>query len=85
MTNAQNLIALERQRERIPTSWLITFEGMTNDELAYWASDDAIKPEVRAYCGWELDYRVGAGIEVYMHNTGEGLDAKSELRRRKVR
>ncbi len=79
-----NIIAAEKMRDRIPTSWVVQFEQMTNEELAFWAKDVDLKPEVKAYCGWELDYRVATGLEVYMDNQGKGLEATSELKRRRV-
>lgn len=57
------MIAAERQRERIPTAYLLSFEDLTSDELAFMAQnhDDG---STRAYAGWELEYREAFSIEV---------------------
>lgn len=71
MTNATTqAIAAESQRRRIPSEWLIEFESMTNEELAWFAST-ALKDVTRAYCGWELEYREAFGIDVTMGDNGE--------------
>jgi hypothetical protein len=59
-----SLIAAEKQRDRIPSGYLIQFEGITNAELGSMARDDKIPQQWRVYCGWELDYREAAGIEI---------------------
>jgi hypothetical protein len=70
-------VALSNQRQRIPTGILAGFEAITNQELAFWADDEHLPADLRAYCGWELEYREAFGIEVY-------IDAESgELKRRR--
>lgn len=66
-----NQVAATDLRRRIPDRWLIEFDGMTNDEMA-WFSENADDAEVRAWCGWELEYREAFKIEVYIdHESGE--------------
>jgi hypothetical protein len=64
MTNAQVAIAAENQRRKIPDRWALTFTEITNVELASITTDEKLRPEVRAYALWELEYREAFGIEV---------------------
>jgi hypothetical protein len=94
MTSGTMQIAAERQRERIPSRYLAEFEGMTNSELA-WFADNALDTraeieehgrtrkitgsELRAWFGWELDYREAFNIDVY-------YDAEADaIKRRRTR
>lgn len=65
MSTATQQIAAETQRRRIPDEWLVQFDGMTNEELA-WFAENADHATCRSYCGWELEYRESFGIEVYI-------------------
>ena len=66
MTTGTMQIAAERQRERIPTGYLMQFEEITNAELASMALESGGCPqEWRSYAGWELEYRESFGIDVY--------------------
>lgn len=65
MTSNVEAVAVANLRAKIPTAYAVTFEQMTNNELASMASDDKLKTEIRAYAGWELDYREAMGIEVF--------------------
>ena len=75
MTTNVAMIAAEHQRARIPTQWVIEFDGMTNEELAYFAAH-AGKPDVRAYCGWELEYREAFGFEVYYDGESDAMQRR---------
>ena len=71
-----NQVAATDNRRRIPDRWLMEFDGMTNAEMA-WFSDNADDTEVRAWCGWELEYREAFRVEVY-------IDAKTgDLKRKR--
>lgn len=76
MTSNVEAVAIANQRAKIPTNIAVTFEQMTNDELASMALDDKLKPDTRAYAGWELDYREAMSIEVY-------YDADADLIKRR--
>ena len=65
MTTNMQSVSAESQRRRIPTETLMTFEEITNAELASIAIDDKLKAETRAFAGWELEYREAFSIEVY--------------------
>ena len=79
MTTNMQSVSAESQRRRIPTEMLMTFEEITNAELASIAIDDKLKAETRAFAGWELEYRETFGIEVY-------YDAEADLiKRRRAR
>jgi len=65
MTTNMQSVSAESQRRRIPTEMLMTFDEITNVELASMATDDKLKAETRAFTGWELEYREAFGIEVY--------------------
>lgn len=71
-------VAATNQRQKIPAIWLVEFEGITDDELA-WITANGATAELRAYAGWELEYRESFGIEV-------GYDeASNEIKRRRTR
>ena len=57
-----NQISASQQRQRIPTEWQIVFQEWTNDSLLSLSKDGIAPPSIRAYAGWELDYRVAFGI-----------------------
>lgn len=65
MTSGTLQIAAERQRERIPTRYLVDFDGITNEELASMADHDVLPTDWRVFAGWELEYREAFNIEVY--------------------
>lgn len=71
MTNGAFLVAAEQQRQRIPTRFLLLFEEFTNEELASISRDWKLQnAELRAFAGWELDYREAFGVDVY-YDDGE--------------
>jgi uncharacterized surface anchored protein len=65
VTTNTEAVAIATQRAKIPTKYAITFEQITNAELASMTRDDYLKAEVKAYAGWELDYREAMEITVY--------------------
>lgn len=76
MTSNVEAVAIANQRSKIPTHYAVLFEQVANEELASLSVDDGLKPETRAYAGWELDYREAMGIEVY-------YDAKTDSIKRR--
>lgn len=62
MVSTPGLIAAESQRRRIPERWMVAFTEVTNGELAGMTRDEKLRPEVKAYAIWELEYREAAGI-----------------------
>lgn len=72
-----NEITAARQRERIPTGYLLQFEGLTNAELASMSRDELCPEKWRTFCGWELEYRESTNIEVYYD------DKADQIKRRK--
>lgn len=78
MTTGASQIATEQQRRHIPQRWLLAFTEVTSAELASMTRDQKLRPEVRAYALWELEYREAFGQEVI-------YDADSnEIKRRRV-
>lgn len=66
MTSASmQAVAAENQRRRIPDKVLIRLEEVTNDELA-WLATNGKTTELRSYAGWELEYREAFDIEAYI-------------------
>lgn len=73
MTTGMAQVAAENQRRRIPERWVITFTEVTNSELASMTRDDKLRPEVRAYALWEIEYREAFGIEVFYDEKQDGI------------
>lgn len=73
MTTGMAQVAAENQRRKIPERWSITFTEVTNDELASMTRDDKLRPEVKAYALWEIEYREAFGIEVFYDEKQEGI------------
>ena len=59
-----NQVAATEQRKRVPTEWQIVFQDWTNASLLSLSNDDTAPPNIRAYAGWELDYRIAFDITV---------------------
>ena len=64
MATQNEQIAASQQRQRIPTEWQVEFLTWSNDSLLSLNEDAIVRPEIRAYAGWELDYRIANAIEV---------------------
>lgn len=64
MATQAEQIAASQMRQKIPTHWLIEFNDWTDDSLLSLSRDVAVLPEIRAFAGWELDYRLAFGVEV---------------------
>ena len=58
MTTAASQVAASQMRAKVPTEWLMEFQDWTAEALQSLALDVAVKREIRAYAGWELDYRI---------------------------
>lgn len=78
MTTNTRAIAAERQHARIPTAYLIEFEGITDAELGSMSRDDKCPQEWRTFAAWELEYREASGFEIVYDPDVDGM------RRRKV-
>ena len=55
-------VATAQMRAKIPTEWQIEFGDWSLEALQSLASDVMAKREIRAYAGWELDYRAAFDI-----------------------
>lgn len=84
MTSASAQIAAENQRRRIPDRWLVRFNDLTDGELADLADNAEIRrpqrdrddrettsADLRAWAGWELEYREAFGISVHINGEGK--------------
>ena len=63
MTTGANQVAAAQMRQRIPTEWIVQFQDWTAEALQSLASDAGVRPEMRAYAGWELDYRLAFDVQ----------------------
>ena len=64
MANPALQVATSQQRQMIPRPWLLEFDDWYNSGLAS-LRDDLLAPRnVRAYAGWELEYRAAFNIAV---------------------
>ena len=61
MTTQTEQIAAARQREAVPAVWQLEFQTWSDDALLSLNEDERASPDVRAFAGWELDYRVAFG------------------------
>jgi hypothetical protein len=57
----QEKIAADRQHSMVPAMWQVEFQTWTDDALLSLVEDERASPDVRAYAGWELDYRQAFG------------------------
>ena len=64
MATQTEQISASQQRQRIPTEWQIEFLTWKNSSLLSLSQDATAQHEVKAYAGWELDYRIAFGILV---------------------
>lgn len=64
MATQTEQIAASQQRHMIPKEWLTEFNDWTNTSLSSLAGDEQASRDIRAWAGWELDYRMAFGIEV---------------------
>ena len=79
MTSNVAMVAAEHQRQRIPALWLMEFEDWTNASLAGLSADPVVGREIKAWAGWELEYREAFNVVVdYDPSTWQ-------LRRRRAR
>ena len=65
MTQGTNQVAASQQRARIPTEWLVELQTWSDDALLSLSRDVVVAPSIRAYAGWELDYRIAFAVEVH--------------------
>ncbi len=66
MTESIRQVAANQQREHIPAEFLVNFDNLTNEELAWLSKDEFTAASVRTYAGWELEYREAFRIECYL-------------------
>ena len=64
MATAAEQVAASQQRNKVPTEWQIVFQDWTNGSLLSLSNDADVSPSLRAYAGWELDYRIAFDISV---------------------
>lgn len=80
MATQVEMIAANQQRQQIPGDWLLVFNDWSNNSLLSLSQDVLAPSKVRAWAGWEFDYRAAFGIEVVenvplkAHNDGRILD-----------
>lgn len=55
---------MSQQRSKIPDIWQVVFADWSNESLLSLSLDVGRPLEVRAYAGWELDFRNAFGIEI---------------------
>lgn len=59
-------VMASKQRDMVPADWQMIFADWSNDALLS-LNQDTLRPlKVRAWAGWELDFRDAFGIEVPM-------------------
>lgn len=63
MTTAAAQVSASQMRVRIPAEWLIEFQDWGDGALLSLSEDASVKREVRAYAGWELDYRIAFSVD----------------------
>lgn len=57
-------VAMSQQRGKVPDKWQLVFADWANEALLSLATDIRRPLEVRAFAGWELDFRNAFGIEI---------------------
>ena len=62
MATAQAQVSAAQMRNKIPTEWLMEFQDWSLEALQSLASDVMAKRELRAYAGWEFDYRAAFDV-----------------------
>lgn len=90
MATPTEQIAANQQRQQIPAQWQLDFQTWTNAALLSLLEDEMADPEVRAYAGWELDYRIAFSKTALPEKQKPPIDrsrwtlagAQSEIRRR---
>ena len=71
-----NQVAASQQRERIPTNYLLQFDGLTNAELASMSRDELCPEKWRSFCLWEMEYREVMGVELYYDADADAIKRK---------
>jgi hypothetical protein len=59
-------VAMSQQRVKVPEDYQLVFADWSNDALLSLTTDMRMPLKVRAYAGWELDFRNAFGIEIAM-------------------
>lgn len=59
-------VMASQQRRMIPDDWQLLFADWSNDALLSLNRDEKAHLKVRAWAGWELDFRDAFGIDVPM-------------------
>ena len=61
MATQTEQIAASQQRQLVPPAWQLEFQTWSDAALLSLNEDGRADPEIRAYAGWELDYRIAFG------------------------
>lgn len=61
MATETEKVAANQQRTQIPAVWQMEFQTWSDAALLSLNEDGRADPEIRAYAGWELDYRIAFG------------------------
>lgn len=61
MATQTEQIAVSKQRDLVPQEWQLEFQTWSDDALLSLLGEELADPEVRAFAGWELDYRIAFG------------------------
>lgn len=61
MATETEKVAANQQRAAIPLAWQMEFQTWSDDALLSLNEDGQADPEIRAYAGWEFDYRIAFG------------------------
>ena len=64
MPSQTEQIAASQQRQQIPRSWVLEFDGWSDEALDSLGQDSGVHAHVRAYAHWELDYRRAFGLQM---------------------
>ena len=55
-------VATSQMRAKIPTEWAMELMDWSLEALRSLASDVMVKREIRAYAGWEFDFRAAFDV-----------------------
>lgn len=64
-------VAAREMHDRISSGALLLFESTTNDGLLSMSQDERLPDELRAFAGWELEYREAMGVYIDLNPSGQ--------------
>lgn len=79
MTNMPLQVMTSRQRSMIPDDFQLLFSDWSDDALLSLSRDELVPLKIKAYAGWELDFRNAFGIEVPFPELPEVLKPWSKI------